>query len=96
MNQIKQLKYRKLATQEYLVEGNENTESSKFIFKARGRNLDIKKHKKWKYEDSYCVGFKTRIENEQDLIDCPELKVENNEQEKYCTAKCLETMYVRW
>jgi hypothetical protein len=79
---IKQLKYGKLATQEYLLEGNKNTELSRLIFKARGRNLDIKEHKKWKYEDIYCVGCKTRIESEQELIDCPELKVENNEEEK--------------
>ena len=42
---IKQLKYGKLAYQEYLLEGNKNTELSKLIFKARGRNLDIKEHK---------------------------------------------------
>ena len=51
---IKQLKYEKLETQEYLPEGNRNTVLSKLIFKARGRNLDIKGHKKYIiYIDSY-------------------------------------------
>ena len=53
---IKQLNYDKLEIQEYLMEGNRNTVLSKIIFKARGRNLDIKEHKKWKYDDDICVG----------------------------------------
>jgi hypothetical protein len=40
------LKYLKLATQEYLLEGNKNSELSKIVVKARGRNLDIKDHQK--------------------------------------------------
>jgi hypothetical protein len=30
------------------MDGNQNTEISKLILKARGNNLDIKEHKKWK------------------------------------------------
>ena len=42
--------------QEYLVEGSKNPKKSRLIFKARGRNLEIKTHKKWRYEDEICVG----------------------------------------
>ena len=36
------LNYSELCIQEYLLDGNRNTEISKLIFKARGRNLNIK------------------------------------------------------
>ena len=62
----KQLKYEKLEIQEYLLEGNRNTVLAKLIFKARGRNLDIKGHKKWKYDDDICVGCQLRQECEQE------------------------------
>ena len=39
------MKYDRLEMQEYLLEGNRNTRISKLIFKARGRNLEIKTHK---------------------------------------------------
>ena len=52
---ISLLKYSSLKMQEYLLEGNKNTYISRLIFKARGRNLDIKTHKKWKYDDDLCV-----------------------------------------
>ena len=57
---IAQLQYKKLEIQEYLMDGNKNSEISKLIFKARGKNLDIKEHKKWKYEDNLCIGCNTR------------------------------------
>jgi hypothetical protein len=79
---IKQLKYEKLEIQEYLLEGNRNTVLSKLIFKARGRNLDIKGHKKWKYEDDICVGCQSKQESEQELIDCPGLKSQNLESQE--------------
>jgi hypothetical protein len=40
------------------------------IFKARGRNLDLKTHKKWRYEDDLCVGCGKNIESEEELIKC--------------------------
>ena len=67
---ISHLKYVKLEMQEYLLEGNRNTRLSKLIFKARGRNLDIKTHKKWKYSDDICVGCGENIESEEELLVC--------------------------
>jgi hypothetical protein len=43
---IADLQYKNLEMQEYLNDGNRNTRISKLIFKARGRNLNIKMHKK--------------------------------------------------
>ena len=57
------------------MDGNQNTEISKLIFKARGKNLDIKEYKKWKYKDNLCIGCNTRIEEE--LLSCPGLGDEN-------------------
>ena len=56
--------------QEYLLEGNRNTRISKLIFKARGRNLEIKTHKKWKYSDDMCVGCGQNVETEEELLVC--------------------------
>ena len=56
--------------QEYLNDGNRNTRISKLIFKARGRNLDIKMHKKWKYSDAICLGCGKNDETENELLLC--------------------------
>ena len=80
---IAQLQYNKLETQEYLMDGNLNTEISKLIFKARGKNLDIKEHKRWKYKDDICIGCNTRIETEEEIMSCPGLSEEDeNTSEK--------------
>ena len=63
--------------QEYLLEGNKNTYISRLIFKARGRNLDIKTHKKWKYDDDLCVGCGINVESEEELITCESLSANN-------------------
>ena len=52
---ISHIQYSDLRIQEYLLEGNKNTEMSKLICKARGMCLDLKTHKKWKYKDDMCV-----------------------------------------
>ena len=65
------LNYSELCIQEYLLDGNSNTEISKLIFKARGRNLNIKEHKRWKYEDTLCVGCNEKNESENELLSCP-------------------------
>ena len=63
--------------QEYLLEGNKNTYISRLIFKARGRNLDIKTHKKWKYDDDLCVGCGKNVESEEELITCKSFSAKN-------------------
>ena len=51
---IMHLKYDDLKIQEYLLDGNQNTNVSKFIFKARSMTLNIKTQKRWKYKDDVC------------------------------------------
>ena len=69
-SKIANLEYCKLEMQEYLLSGNRNTKLSKLIFQARGRNLDIKMHKKWRYEDVTCVGCGKNVEIEEELLSC--------------------------
>ena len=40
----------------------------KVIFKMRGKTLEIKDHKKWKYDDNLCVGCSTHIETEKNYF----------------------------
>ena len=70
---IEQLEYSKLSIQEYLLCGNNDTEISKLIFKARGKLLDMKEHKKWKFKDDICVGCETKSETFEEVIFCPGL-----------------------
>ena len=37
----------------------------------RGKTLEIKEHKKWKYENVICVGCGKNIETEKELLECP-------------------------
>ena len=67
--------------QEYLLEGNENTEVSKLIYKSRGKTLDIKTHKSWKYEDKLCVGGNTNVETETELLSCDGFGNEEEDQD---------------
>ena len=46
---IANLKYTSLVMQEYLVKGIRDIIIIRVIFKARGRNLEIKTHKKYKF-----------------------------------------------
>ena len=80
-SKIKDLEYRHLEIQEYLLEGNENTEVSKLIYKCRGKTLDIKTHKSWKYEDKLCVGCKTNVETENELLACDGFGNEEEDQD---------------
>ena len=68
------ISYSKLETQEYLAEGNRNTELSKVIFKARGMTLDLKTLKKWKYKDDICVGCGKKSETVEEFLSCPGLR----------------------
>ena len=80
-SKIKDLQYSHLEIQEYLLEGNENTEISKLIYKCRGKTLDIKTHKSWKYEDKLCVGCKTNVETENELLSCDGFGNEEEDQD---------------
>ena len=74
---IQNIEYKELCIQEYLLEGNMNTEISKLIYKMRGKTLDIKEHKKWKYDDNLCVGCDKNVETENELLSCPGFCEEN-------------------
>ena len=79
---IANLQYNSLCIQEYLLDGNRSTEISKIIFKARGRNIDIKEHKRWKYNDNICVGCNDNIESENELLSCPGLCEPNEKMDE--------------
>ena len=85
---IKNINYKSLGIQEYLLGGNENSEVAKVIFAARGRNLEIKEHKKWKYSDNICVGCDKENESENELLSCPGL-VEQGHQKTNLLYKSL-------
>ena len=83
---IKHIEYKQLCMKEYLLDENYNTEISKLIFKMRGKTLDIKQHKKWKYENNLCVGCGENPESEMELLACPgfcEGKEEHSENLSY-------------
>ena len=78
MSKIACIEYEQLEIQEYLYEGNENTNTSKFIFKARAQKLDIKMHKKWKYSDTVCVGCGEKDETGEEILSCKHFDCEEN------------------
>ena len=65
---IKVIKYKTLKIQDYFCE--RNIEVCRTIFNARGRNLDIKIHKKWKFDDLLCVGCNKIEESEDEILMC--------------------------
>ena len=79
---IKQIEYNELKMQNYLVESDRNISVSKVIYKARGKILDIKTQKKWKYEDNICVGCQENIESGEEVLRCEKLG-ENDIQAEY-------------
>ena len=78
--------YDELRIQEYLLEGNKNTEVSRFVFKARAKCLDIKMQKPWKYKDILCIGCGVESETGDELISCL----------CYSNDKVIEPMFYDW
>ena len=68
--------------QSYLAEGDRDARLSTLIFKARGRTLDIKMDKKWKYDDTKCSGCKKNEETGEEIMRCTDLG-ENEENITY-------------
>ena len=94
---IAELNYTSLSMQEYLVAGCKDNRISRLIFKARGRNIDIKTHKKWKYDDDMCVGCGKNVETEDELLQCQGLKGDSEDKsEKYAYTsffgECIKSM----
>ena len=48
---IADLNYTSLSMQEYLVDWSKSNTLSRLTFKARGRYLEMKTHKKWRYDN---------------------------------------------
>ena len=67
---IKQIRYEKLEIQKYLMDGNKSIKTSKFIFKARAKTLDIKTQRSWKYGDKICIGCNVREESGNEILTC--------------------------
>ena len=64
------INYEKLEMEEYLLDGNKNTRTSKFIFKARSKTLDIKMQRGWKYKDKMCMGCQVKDETGDEILNC--------------------------
>ena len=79
---IKNLVFKELKMQDYLSDGDRNINVSKIIYKARGQILDIKLHKRWKYDDVYCEGCHENVESGEEVMKCEKLG-ENKLQIKY-------------
>ena len=82
---ITNLKYEKLEMQDYFLDGNFNTQVSKVIYKARTQSLDIKTHKRWKYDDDICVACHERKETIEELLTCTYLSDTNEETNNLCS-----------
>ena len=67
---ILDINYSELKMQDYLADGDRNTNISKLIFKARGKILDIKLHKKWKFDDKLCSGCQINEESGEEILLC--------------------------
>jgi hypothetical protein len=89
---ISHIKYDDLEIQEYLVDGNRNTEISKFIFKARSMTLNIKTQKSWKYSDSICVGCGVNEETGDEVISCSGF-TDNKEKEENIPIKSYQLFF---
>ena len=48
---------------QYLADAERNISISKIIYKARGKTLDVKLQKRWKYSDMLCSTCKTTEES---------------------------------
>ena len=68
--------------QEYLLDGDGKRNISETIFKARGKTLDIKLQKKWKYDDKLCSGCYENEESGEEILSCKSFG-ENMEMASY-------------
>ena len=82
----KNITYENLCMQEYLLDDNKTTELARLIYKASGRTLNIKEHKKWKYSDTICVWCSVRRETENELLSYPGFGEEGEEGLTYSSV----------
>ena len=79
---IMDIEYSKLAMQHYLADGDRSVKVSQLIFKARGKTLDLKLQKKWKYDDTLCYGCHAQEESGEEMMECKSYG-ENSEKIAY-------------
>ena len=79
---IKDIKYTQLKMQDYLAESDRSILVTKTIYKARGKTLDIKMQKKWKYDNIKCEGCQLNIESGEEILKCDKLG-KNDKQADY-------------
>ena len=79
---IKDIKYTQLKMQDYLAESDRSILVTKTIYKARGKTLDIKMQKKWKYDNIKCEGCQLNIESGEEILECDKLG-KNDKQAEY-------------
>ena len=79
---IDDIEYSKLEMKAYLADGDRDIRVSRLIFKARGKTLDIKMQKRWKYDDTRCTGCGNKEETGQEILMCDKLS-ENPENIPY-------------
>ena len=81
---IANLDYEKLEMQDYFVDGNCNKQIAQVVYKARTQTLDIKTHKRWKYDDDICVGCNARPETIEEILSCTNLGGNTEETRSIC------------
>ena len=78
---IKHIEYKQLKMQDYLSGSDRKIDISKIIYKARGKSLDVKLQKRWKYNDLLGEGCQQNIESGEEILKCNKLgsneKVQN-------------------
>ena len=79
-SKILHIKYDDLKIQEYMLDGNRNTDVSKFMYKARSMTLNIKTQKSWKYSDKICVGCGVNSETGDEILSCTGLIGNTNDK----------------
>ena len=53
-----------------MLDGNQNIKVAKLKFKARSMTLDLKMQKKWRYEDTTCIGCGVNNETGEEILSC--------------------------
>ena len=93
-SKISHIKYDELSIQEYLLDGNRNTEVAKFVYKARSKTLDIKTQKSWKFKDKLCIGCGVNCETGDEILSCTGLETEQEKDENTTQSVFYDLFFV--
>ena len=67
---IKDIQYSELKLPNHLMEGNKNIDTFKIYFQSKGKTLDIKGRKRWKYTDKLGSVCGVREETGSEILSC--------------------------